>query len=68
MKDGKDREYLDPGIFPTYGGEWTDMGGMNAREEEEFLGSFGTRKQRKAFKQREKARKQAEKQAKKRGD
>jgi hypothetical protein len=37
------------------------MGGMNEREEEEFFLAFGTRKHRKAIKERRKARERAQK-------
>ena len=69
MKDPEDpRNPYDPTFAPSwahYGDEWSAMGGMNEREEEEeFFLAFGTRKHRKAIKERRKAREQAQKQSK----
>ena len=64
MKDSEDSR--DPTLAPSwarYGDGESAMGGMNEREEEEFFLAFGTRKHRKAIKQRLKAREQAKKQS-----
>jgi hypothetical protein len=44
-----------------YMAESTDMAGMNQNEQEEWLLSFGSRKERKAIKERRKAREKAQK-------
>ena len=65
MKDPEDpRNPYDPTFAPSwarYGDGESAMGGMNEREEEEFFLAFGTRKHRKAIKERRKAREQAQK-------
>ena len=66
-KDPEDpRNPYDPTFAPTwarYGDEGSAMAGMNEREEEEFFLAFGTRKHRKAIKERRKAREKAQKQS-----
>jgi hypothetical protein len=42
-------------------GEWSEFGGMNEREQEEFFSAHGPREVRKAMKKRRKAREQARK-------
>ena len=62
MSAGQDPH--DPRFAPSwarFGDEGSAMGGMNEREEEEFFLAFGTRKHRKAIKERRKAREQAKK-------
>ena len=68
MKGPEDSGHpYDPTFAPSwarYGDEGSAMGGMNEREEEEeFFLAFGTRKHRKAIKERRKARDQAQKQS-----
>ena len=62
----------DPGMPPRTawnladkwrGDELTDMAGMTEGEKEEFLLTYGSRKERKAIKARRKAREQAQKQS-----
>jgi hypothetical protein len=68
MTDPADRRDSDDPMFAPswarYADEWSGMGGMNEREEEEFFLAFGTRKHRKAIKERRKAREQAQEQSK----
>ena len=47
--------------WACYADEGSSMAGLNEREEEEFFLAFGTRKHRKAIKERRKAREQAQK-------
>jgi hypothetical protein len=65
MRDLEDpRNPYDPTFAPSwaqYADEGSTMAGMNQREEEEFFLAFGTRKHRKAIKERRKAREQAQK-------
>jgi hypothetical protein len=63
MKDPDDDPTVTA-LWARYGAEGSAMGGMNEREEEEFLAAFGTRKQRKAIKARRKTREQSQKQSK----
>jgi hypothetical protein len=42
-------------------GEWSEFGGMNQREQEEFFSTYGPRKVRKAMKKRREARAHAQK-------
>jgi hypothetical protein len=46
-------------VWRYWNAHTTDMAGMTEREEEEFFLAFGTRKERKAIKERRKARERA---------
>jgi hypothetical protein len=60
--DDPDPRMADPEYAQKWlRGEWTYM---NEKEQEELLLIYGTRKQRKAVKQRQRAREQARKQSK----